>query len=145
MSLFVHPGFPDLDSTNHIITSPRTPDYNCIGWAAGEIDRFWWPNNDPDYYWPLPVPSATTVEAFFEAFATIGYAPCDCGTLEKGYEKVVLYVNLNDEPTHMARQLSNGTWTSKLGSNHDIMHTTPEAVNGSAYGSVRAYLRRPIA
>lgn len=27
--------FPRLTSGNHRITSPATPDYNCIAWAAG--------------------------------------------------------------------------------------------------------------
>ncbi len=136
------PKFPNFKSDNHSITSPITGDYNCIGWAAGEDDRFWWPVHNPLAYWPLEVPDEVTVKAFIEAFATKGYVPCKDGKLEAGYEKVVLYVDKKQVPTHMARQLENGEWTSKLGSSFDITHKTPVIVNGSEYGTVFRFLRR---
>jgi hypothetical protein len=135
--------FPHFTPDNHRITSPKTPEYNCIGWAAGETDRFWWPAHHPDAYWPPNIPRTPTVDAFIAAFATKGYAVCENGNLEVGYEKVVLYVN-QDGPTHMARQLPDGKWTSKLGRSFDIEHSDPSVVNGSAYGWVSTYLRRKI-
>jgi hypothetical protein len=138
-----NPKFPNLKKDNHSITSPPTDEYNCIGWAAGENDRFWWPGNHPWYFWPLPFPDRPTVQVFVEAFATLGYVPCLTGDLEEAFEKVVLYVDTKKNPTHMARQLRDGTWTSKLGQSFDIMHSTPAAVNGSAYGTVHTFMRRP--
>ena len=39
-------------------------------------------------------------------------------------------------PTHAARQLESGEWTSKLGKDfEDIPHTTLDALNGPVYGS----------
>jgi len=142
--MIVNPKFPNLKKHNHLITSPQTDEYNCIGWAAGENDRFWWPGNHPIYYWPLPIPVTPTPQTFIEAFLTLNYVPCADGSFEEAYEKVVLYVDSKKKPTHMARQLRDGTWTSKLGQSFDIMHLTPAAISGSGYGTVHTFMRRPF-
>jgi hypothetical protein len=91
------------------------------------------------------MPADVTVKAFVEAFAVLGYSECLDGTLEAGFEKLVLYVEDGDVPSHMARQLPSGTWTSKCGDLEDIEHPTPECMCGPepAYGRVRLFLRRP--
>ncbi|MCK4793650.1 MAG: hypothetical protein KAV87_58515 [Desulfobacteraceae bacterium] len=71
----------------------------------------------------------------------VGYEPCNIGRRESGYEKIVLYA-LKDQPTHAARQLKNGRWTSKLGKNVDIEHKVRD-LEGPRYGKVVAYFRRP--
>lgn len=45
------------------------------------------------------------------------------------------------EPTHMARQLPDGTWSSKLGPNEDITHFTLDALEsyGRAHGARDEY------
>ncbi|HEY7428267.1 MAG TPA: hypothetical protein VH682_28795 [Gemmataceae bacterium] len=35
--------FPRLNGTAYRITSPASDVYNCIAWAAGETNRWWWP------------------------------------------------------------------------------------------------------
>lgn len=93
-------------------------------------------------YWPDDAPRLETIGAFVQAFSTKGYVPCDDGNLEQGFEKIALYT-LNGTPTHAARQLPDGNWTSKLGESHDISHTI-DALNGPVYGSVAMYLMRPV-
>jgi hypothetical protein len=44
-------------------------------------------------------------------------------------------------PTHAARQLPNGRWSSKLGKLEDIEHALDD-ICGSAYGSVVPVLKR---
>ena len=90
-----------------------------------------------------------TVEAFVSAYATLGYAKCEesSAVLEAGFEKVAIYVDANGVPTHAAKQLPNGAWTSKLGEWEDIRHATPEAVEddgalGLGYGKVAVFLKR---
>ena len=134
--------FPCLTETNYHITSPQDVKYNCIAWAAGEDDIWWWPDDMLSAYWPDTVPRQTTLEAFIQAFATKGYSPCKDGTLAQGFEKIALYA-LSEKPTHAARQLPDGNWTSKLGRNHDIDHTL-DALNGPQYGSVAVFLRRAL-
>jgi hypothetical protein len=133
--------FPLLKQGNYRVTSPATTSYNCIAWAAGDCDRWWWP--DGINYWPQEAPVEVTVEAFKKAYQTLGYEECDTFSVENGFEKIVIYA-LNGKPTHAARQLKNGNWTSKLGQNIDIEHYAPGAIERSEYGSVVAYMRRPI-
>ena len=75
------------------------------------------------------------------AFAAVGYAVCLNGELKAGVEKIVLYVK-EDRPTHAARQLPDGWWTSKLGQEADIEHDTPETVGGGIYGEPNVFLSR---
>lgn len=85
------------------------------------------------------------MECFVTTFSKYGYQPCESDDLEAGYEKVAIYVDSTGTPTHMARQLGSGTWTSKLGKLEDIEHTTLEQLEGEkSYGSAYQILKRPI-
>ena len=121
--------FPNLNLDNHFKTSPADDDYNCIAWAAGKgssESEWWWPDEDGDSVWPAGVPRENTIECFVAAFRTLGYDLCEDDSAEQGLEKVALYALDNGEPTHMARQLPDGNWTSKLGNDIDITHTDLE-------------------
>ena len=138
--------FPGLDPAKFKITSPKTDEYNCIAWASdeNENDRWWWPDQMKQNYWPPGVPRETTVAAFVKAYQTVGYDPCDTGDLEDGFEKIAIYVSATGKPTHAARQLSDGQWTSKLGRGHDITHAL-DGISGfraRSYGTVAQFLRR---
>lgn len=142
--------FPNLTPQNHEITSPKKNRYNCIAWAAGCVTRYWWPapSNNKNVFWPPNVPREETLSAFAAAFATLRYRPCSNGVLELGYEKIALFTktDLNGVtvPTHAARQLSNGRWTSKLGSLEDIEHRNVEDVSGPRYGHLACFMSRRI-
>jgi len=73
----------------------------------------------------------------------LGYQSCDEGELEEHYLKIALYVNTDSKPTHAARQLPSGKWTSKLGKGEDIEHANPAGVEGEIYGTVVQYMKRP--
>lgn len=139
----IEESFPGLRTSPFRITSPATRDYNCIAWAAGDIARWWWPDRDPDdaIFWPPSAPLEETVTAFVAAFSTLGYAPSAGEEYEPGFEKVALFVR-GAVPTHAARQLPSGRWTSKLGMREDIEHDL-HAVSGAAYGTVALILKRP--
>lgn len=92
-------------------------------------------------YWPANITREETAEAFIELFASINYCRCDNHLFEPGYEKVAIYI-LDGKPTHAARQLPTGKWTSKLGQNIDIEHDSPEALNGPVYGNVAIFMKR---
>ncbi len=68
------------------------------------------------------MPLEETLSAYIQAYQTLGYEPCDSTDLEDGYEKIVLYINEEGIPTHAAKQLSTGKWSSKLGDLEDIEH-----------------------
>ena len=131
-----------MTEMNYQVTSPQDVQYNCIAWAAGENDIWWWPDEMFSLHWPEDAPRQVTIEAFIQAFSTKGYSPCESGNLEQGFEKIALYA-LNEEPTHAARQIPDGSWTSKLGRLQDISHTI-DALNGPEYGSVALFLKRAV-
>lgn len=136
--------FPNLNHEHYELKSTNTDAYNCIAWAAQDTEHWWEPSGDEDHYWPPGLPHLYTVENYLRAFETLGYEACDSERLEPRYEKVALYVNADGEPTHMARQLPSGLWTSKLGRGWDIEHETLHGVEGHDYGTVAVYLRRPM-
>ena len=70
-----------------------------------------------------------------------GYTRCSDGSIEKGFEKIVIYVR-NHGPKHVAHQLDDGTWSSKLGPLDDISHTL-SGLEDSSYGKALRYLKRP--
>jgi hypothetical protein len=133
--------FPGLAGTVYQITSPIDRHYNCIAWAAGESHRWWWPVPYGRYYWPPGVLSSETLEAFSEAFRLLGYEDCDLEILEAGFEKIALFAYPDGFPTHAARQLPTGRWTSKLGELEDIEHDL-HALAGIQYGNVAKVMKR---
>jgi len=138
--------FPHLtygNNANHKITSRKTKRYNCIAWAGDDIERPWWPQID-GWYWPSGISEQEDIPAFIQAFRLLGYAVCADGSLEDGFEKVALFAEPDGTPTHAARQLRNGKWTSKLGPNEDIQHDDVRDVRGQLYGDVCCYMRRAI-
>ncbi len=139
--------FPKLRTAPYRITSPRSDVYNCIAWAAGDTTSWWWPDVDPDdeaLHWPAGVPREVTLGACLAAFATLGYVQADSEVLEPDQEKVALFAHADGTPTHAARQLSDGRWTSKLGRGEDIEHDLRD-IEGTMYGTVVRVLKRPAA
>jgi len=133
--------FPGLAQEGYSETSPATWDYNCIAWAASD-DRRWW-EPPPHGFWPPGVPATLTLAAYTAAYATLGYQACSDGRYELKFERIVIFADANGIPTHAARQLDNGRWTSKLGSQIDIEHAIPEALIGPDYGTPTVFMRRP--
>lgn len=133
--------FPDLAQSGYTITSPATPDYNCIAWAAGDVEAWWEPS--PDYYWPPGVPRRYTLPAYVQAYETLGYFPCQDPGYETGFERIAIYVDSTGKPTHAARQCNPEYWTSKLGKMEDIEHRNLDCLSGQLYGRIAAILKRP--
>jgi hypothetical protein len=136
--------FPGLRSTAFRVTSPADPSYNCIAWAAGNATDWWWPLDDArKAYWPLDVSREITLDAFRSAFVSLGYAVCDGDILEPSHEKVAIFTDATGRPTHAARQLRTGRWSSKLGQSEDIEHDL-RALEGGPYGAVALILKRKL-
>jgi hypothetical protein len=134
--------FPGLVSTAYEIASPHDPKYNCIAYALGDVNHFWYDANVKGYYWPPGEPSADTLEGWLSVFAIHGYEESDDDTLDPSYEKIAIYAG-NEGPEHVARQKASGLWTSKMGKGRDIDHATLAALEGDFYGKVVKIMRRP--
>ena len=81
-----------------------------------------------------------TLAAFARAFATLAYTECDHADPEPDCEKIAIYA-IGNRPKHAARQLTNGTWISKLGKGVDIEHQL-EALEGEVYGNVALIMKQ---
>jgi hypothetical protein len=127
--------------------SPPTHRYNCIAWSVGRTDRKWWPDQWGVEVWFPGQPRHSTIENFIAGYRSVGYAECADGALEDGVERIALYAKsgilLNPMPTHVAYQLENGNWTSKLGDFEDIEHFKAEILHGPQYGTIIRYMSRP--
>lgn len=142
--------FPNLTQAGYEVTSPQTPDYNCIAWAAGDDSAWWEPVPAGDdaskvmggYYWPRGVPLEPTLASYERAFKRQGYRVCDSRDLEDDWEKIAIFVDGQGRPTHAARQLESGDWASKLGALEDIEHKALDGVSGPSYGDVGLVMRR---
>lgn len=138
--------FPELvNDSGYIITSPCTRRYNCIAWAIGRNDIWYWPplgqEPEDDEYWPADIPDDDSIDAFVIAMKKEGYSICEDSCKESDYIKIALY-SKDERCTHAARQLLNGMWTSKLGPLHDIQHSTPYSLEGNFYGKVKYILKK---
>ena len=131
--------FPDLVGSTYLVTSPEDIRYNCVGWAVEDTERWWWP--DEDSYWPAGLAREETVAAFMAAFGEFGFVACDDPRPEEGCEKLAIYATQRRIPTHVARQLPSGLWTSKLGQLEDIQHRLEDLV-GALYGRCQHFLKR---
>ncbi len=119
--------------------------YNCIAWAAGNGEQWWQPTfGVSGFYWPEDLPEDLRVETFCELYRRFGgYEPCSSTALEAGFEKIALYADDVGDVAHVARQLANGHWTSKLGALEDIEHVTAEALEAD-YGKIACALKRSL-
>jgi hypothetical protein len=93
-------------------------------------------------YWPGEAPRESTLAAFLGAFQSLGFEVCADGSRKEGCAKIAIY-GLAGLPTHAARQLPNGRWSSKLGRSSDIEHDL-EALEGEEYGTVIVFMRRVL-
>jgi hypothetical protein len=94
------------------------------------------------FYWPDGVPRTYEMASYIKAFETVGFDLCQDGILEPGFEKIAIYA-VRGFPTHTARQLRNGNWTTKFGDFEDVEHLNLDCLNGPLYGAPTKYMRRP--
>jgi hypothetical protein len=129
-------------------TSDPTIKYNCLAWAVG-VQWAWFDPVDrcAGYYWPEGIEREWTIPAIRKVLARFGYKEeSSSPDLEEGYIKVAFFVDSSGEPTHFARQLENGKWTSKLGELIDVEHDALECIEGDDphYGKVQFFLKKKV-
>ena len=133
--------FPNLHGEGFEIVDQPSQRYNCIGYAASDATRWWWP--DGINYWPPWATLDTKMESLMEALAGLGYEQCDDSDPEDGYQKVALY-EVQGEFQHAAVQMPNGHWRSKMGRGPAIEHRNPESLSSGIYGNPTTYMRRAL-
>ena len=68
---------------------------------------------------------------------------CSSGEHEDGQEKIAIYTDERDQFQHVARELDETKWTSKLGPFEDISHAKLEGLHGKEYGLAKYFMKRP--
>jgi hypothetical protein len=135
--------FPNLRNDNFHKTSDEPNLYNCVAWVNGiqdylvdlSIDEEGNPGIEGEYLYP---------DAYIKYFEGQGFALCNDPALEEGTEKIALYIHQVGTFEHVARQLPNGHWTSKVGEYEDIEHYTLEALEKpNYYGKASVFMQRP--
>jgi hypothetical protein len=139
--------WPNLDLNNHHETSKRCSRYNCIAWAMGINDDRWAPYTSHKWFEgfkKIRNYPGDDIEIHKDGFKSIGFEECQNGNFEKSFEKIAFYIK-GKSVEHIARQIENGHWTSKLGVRyHDIEHYTLNALEGGLYGHARVFMKRKI-
>jgi hypothetical protein len=131
--------FPHLGAEFEVL-GPASKTYNCIAWTINVTDHWVWPGRKDQ---------PATVSDFDTLYGQHGYRRVSGLNYQRvaGVEKIVLYgkskADGTTEPTHGARQLSDGSWSSKLGQLPLIRHLEPTDLDGSAYGVPVALYTRP--
>ena len=143
--------YPDIDHSHAFkVTSGATPEYNCVAWAMNDDQRWWEPSpavspvTTTAIYWPPGVPNVPTFASYVALLDQAGYTACQGAEVEAGFEKVALYRRQDGDFGHMARQLPDGRWTSKMGPAVDVRHDTVLDVQSLVYGVLFGYYRRPV-
>ena len=119
--------FPSLLASPHNITSEATDVYNCVAWVRRELDRWY----EPEFFWPKGVPQPVDdddLPCYLALFESWGYEHCAHPEYEEGYLKIAIYADANAFQ-HVAKQLRDGTWSSKAGPLHDLRHHDLAALN----------------
>ena len=132
--------FPNLATDGYNRTSLPTISYNCVAWAFGDQTKWWEPDPFGMFSWPCP-DRQYTIQSYEALAKSQGYNRCADHNLESGYEKIAIFA-LGQQPTHIARQLDTGKWTSKLGDLDDITHAL-QGVEGARYGKSVRIMKRP--
>lgn len=121
--------FPNLqEKTNFEFTSLRDPNYNCVAWAS-EITETW------EQCYDEHGDVLESAERYIQYFKDRGFTESASMDLENEVQKIAIYLDTaTNKFRHVARQLKNGKWTSKLGDWEDIQHDKPENLLGNLYG-----------
>lgn len=134
--------FPNINSEHLKVLTDGDGHYNCIASAFGDTKKFWWPDDDYGLFWPDDVQKTNDVESFDDLMIRKLGGSITNELVEPGYVKIALYTDENGEPTHMARQQSDGRWSSKLGGAYLILHDLHEMEDGN-YGNVEKIYKVP--
>jgi hypothetical protein len=131
----INNNFPNL-TNEFTYSSLKNGDYNCIAWIEKNEED--WIQFYDEFGRLIKNP-----ERYIHHFSQLGYAPTNNGNLETGKQKIAIYIaSSSNRFKHVARQLEDGRWTSKLGEWEDIEHNTAENLLGGSYGDILKFMEK---
>lgn len=123
-----------------MVKSDSDFNYNCLAFALGDNQNWWEPPGRYGFYWPAGFPADVGVETVTAILELHGFVVELDRHRRPVAESIAIYAK-GDEWTHFAKYVD-GTWTSKIGEDHDITHTSLELLEGDMYGTVVRILSR---
>jgi hypothetical protein len=139
--------FPRLRDSGYVVTSDYDAEYNCVSYIADDRRQRWEPEERGGWYWPPHLPKNDfSLDNYVRCFEFLMFRRCDDGSFEEGVEKIAVFVDDDGEFSHVARQLSDGWWSSKLGFYEDISHPANELLfqgRPTRYGEHLCFMSRP--
>lgn len=145
--------FPGLKSGEFkFVQSSDYPNGNCIALSLNLPSPWIWPDvkgyvrgngKMSAEFWPRKLSNDYTIENFLEMYALFGFVETDEDGYENGYWKNAIYGHDEDNITHAAHILKDGTYVSKLGKGALLIHQ-PEAIEGDVYGHIITYVKRSL-
>lgn len=135
------------------VSSPEDLCYNCVAWSLGINTHWVQPYADngvqvaPWAIWPNQNDRGSGIDIYVKMYRGEGFVKASRGNLEAGFDKVVIYWDKAGQKfTHVARQMENGQWWSKLGRASDVHHLNPDSLgpvgSPAGYGQVWGYMKR---
>src|SRR5487761_1783665 len=64
--------FPNLSNSDYLKYSPATTQYNCLAYAAGDVEHWW----DHNLFWPVAAARGEDVDDLVRAFRSQGFQSC---------------------------------------------------------------------
>lgn len=71
----IEAAFPELVGTKYSEKSKETDVYNCIAFAFGDVNQWWWPEKGYGIYWPPGFPLSQSVDVLIRICEVHGYSP----------------------------------------------------------------------
>lgn len=138
--------FPRLRDSGYVVTSDYDQHYNCVAFIAEDRRRWWEPEERGGWYWPPGLPRDDFgLDNYIRCFESLGFRRCDDASLEDDLEKIAIYADADGDFSHVARQLHDGWWSSKLGFYEDISHPSADVLFGGrpqSYGENMIFMAR---
>jgi hypothetical protein len=133
---------PNLHEGDCTLTSRCTYDYNCVGFVVGDF-RWWHPEDLESHYWPdgIERDPRKWAHLYVTALETERFEPLDSvPKFDAAYENIVIF-HKGGQFSHVALQVGESRWRSKLGCYEDLEHPLDAVLRGK-YGQVFRYMRR---
>lgn len=132
--------WPHLPDGSFTKTSEPNKYYNCVAFALGDFEN--WHDSTRYGKWDDRAPRDGRAESYAKYFELNGFELCDGFDPEDGFEKVAIFGDANGDFTHVALQLPDGRWKSKLGQLEDISHADLRSISDGDYGTVCYFMKR---
>ena len=76
----IEAAIPSLVGTGYSQESPATDAYNCIAFAFGDTQNWWWPRKGFGLYWPPGFPLSDSVDTLIQIFEFHGFSSATAKT-----------------------------------------------------------------